>query len=193
MKGNWFELRTKKEHLLETMGKQAFQEYIADQVTKCEHLLNDINSMHRQLAVSKIEINISDELFQRMIQVNDTEKMQPIITFHGTNSNAMAKILQEGYKAPGINGGTRAHGDMYGPGVYSSHFLSKAAAYGTKTLLINIIFLGKVKLINSRLDGSPVNGVYPDGTNTRIVFGLDQVISGDPNRVFPVGLVSVTI
>lgn len=193
MKGSWFELRTKKEHLLETMDKQAFQEYVTDQVSRCKHLLDDINSPHRQLTVSKIDINISDDMFQRMIQVNELEKMQPIITFHGTTATAMEKILQEGYKAPGVNGGTRAHGDIYGPGVYSSHFLSKAAAYGTNTLLINIIFLGKVKLLNTRLNGSPVNGTYPDGTNTRVVFGLDQVISGDPNRVFPIGLVSVTI
>lgn len=175
------------------MSKEQFQEYVTEQVSSCKHLLQDIKSSYSDATIKSIKYYLSDETFAKLISLNEQETYHPIITFHGTNAKARRAILLEGYKAPGINGGKSAHGAIYGPGVYTSHFLHKASSYGEKTLLINIVFLGKVKLIEPtpKPVSAPKNGFYSDGVNTRIVYGLDQVVSGDPSRVVPIGLVTI--
>lgn len=193
MKGNWFELRNKVSSQLVEMSREEFIDYVTEQVSSCKHLLQDIKSYYRNMSVKSIDYRLTDQVWEKLIALNENEVRHPIITFHGTSAEAREAILNEGYKAPGINGGKRSHGAMYGPGVYTSHFLHKASTYGEKTLLVNIVFLGKAKLIApySGAVKAPVNGVYPDGVNTRIVFGLDQVVSGDPERVVPIGLVTI--
>lgn len=194
-KTNWFVLQTKSNAV--DMTLEEMQEIITEQLRSCDTLLNDIRSGHsNRRKIKNITFDVDDSKFSSMIELNEAEDRHPIITFHGTSKAATKSILQGGYKAAGINGGKVAHGQMYGPGVYSSHFLSKANSYagGTNTLIINVVFLGKIKLIPSFGSVSstlPKNGVYNDGSNTRVVFGLDQIICADPARVIPIGTVTL--
>lgn len=196
MPGNWFELKNKDNDKLVPLGLEEFKRQVTEQINGRSLFLDNINSHwnHKARKVNDISFILDEERFQRLIDLNENETRHPIITFHGTNANATAAILRDGYRAPGVNGGRQAHGSMYGPGVYSSHFVDKACCYvlgnrGGIELIVNLLFLGTVKMIPVSMHGgrgAPKNGIYPDNSNTHVVFGLDQVISADPERVVPI-------
>ena len=115
----------------------------------------------------------------------------------------------------------KKHGSAYGIGVYSSPFFDKANYYaaannGYVYILINIVLLGTFKMVppssgamntsaplRSSLRESvspgdtfsqvPLNGCYADGSNTRIVFGLEQLVSADTTRIIPVGVMKISV
>ena len=163
-------------------------------------------SRYPRKSVESIDFYLDKKKFKLIESMLELESRHPIITFHGTSFKAVESILQHGYIIPQLdknNSIARAtHGAAYGIGVYSSPFFDKAIYYTTpdKThvyILINMVFLGKAKLIPPRGIGTdfrpPNNGVYCDGSNTRIVYGLEQLITGDASRVVPIAVMKISI
>ena len=66
-------------------------------------------------------------------------------------------------------------------------------------VLINIVILGKFKLIapggneTIKHNPPPTNGCYSDGSNTRIVYGLEQLVCADPKRIIPIAVMKISI
>ena len=95
-----------------------------------------------------------------------------------------------------------AHGAAYGPGIYTSPFFDKAMSYTAATneeyvyMIVNFLLFGKLKLIAPTgmiSKHKPVNGMYEDSSHTKIVFGMEQLISADPARVFPIAVIKIRI
>ena len=153
----------------------------------------------------KIDFRITEEKMDRMQMFLADEKIHPIITFHGTNIEKAESIFENGYLIPGCAKNKVkvrvANGQVYGPGVYTTLFHGMAARYarpdGTSYsyVLVNLIFPGKFKLIPDKPTGTrepvPTDGVFKDGTNTKIIFGLSQFICADPDRVVPLALMAI--
>jgi len=198
--GNWFELKT--------INKEKTQPY--DQVMLAEEILNqvfnrsenlsviDINigKRYQKIDIEDITLNVTSGKFNMIAKLLETEIRHPIVTFHGTTSlDIVNSILNGGYVIPGKQTGVKvAHGTMYGTGVYSSPHLDKTLYY-TKMddssyvyVLINIVCLGKTMLI-------PPGGQCVDNAtvHTKIVHGLDQLISTDNSRIIPVGFFKIKV
>ncbi len=214
--GNWFEIKNIDQDKTCPYDIENLKAEITNQINNRNEKLDLINisfgGTHGKNIIEEIIFYLDEEKMATMIKIMSTEKRHPIITFHGTNAAAVNSILENGYIIPQLNKnngvGTKvAHGAVYGIGVYTSPFYDKAYSYCKSStdkyvyLLINMVFLGVVKLIppNSTCVtkitdySAPINGIYTDGSNTRIVYGLEQVISADSSKVFPVAVLKIKI
>ena len=208
--GNWFELKNMIPERLQPYDSDMLKEEILNQVNNRAEKLDVFNTkfcrMYQNAEVESITFHLDKNKFDQIAKILTKERRHPIITFHGTKPDVIDSILKNGYIMPGDKTSPTkisvAHGSMYGTGIYSSSFFDKASCYTVADanayvyILINILFPGKAILIpphtmtNITLS-QPTNGRYPDGTNTRIVYGLDQVISADPARIVPVGVMKI--
>jgi hypothetical protein len=218
MPGNWFELKNINIDKIYPYDRESFKEEILNQVSDRSEKLRFINlsfgSAYHNNIIEDIEFYLDEKKFSRMIEILKTETRHPIITFHGTSLDAVNSILANGYIIPGSTfceqkGKSKknntivkkAHGSAYGIGIYSSPFFDKAMYY-TKPdnakyvyILINIVFLGTMKLIPISTNftdlKAPVNGIYSDGSNTRIVYGLEQLVIAESKRIFPIAVIKI--
>jgi Poly(ADP-ribose) polymerase catalytic domain. len=204
MKGNWFELRKYDPDKTFPCDRETLQNEILEQVNSRSEKLDFIDisfgQSYRNKIVEDIIFDLDQNKFQSIAEKMIGETKHPIITFHGTSYEAIQSILAGSYLLPGKDSVIKiAHGWAYGPGVYSSPHLDKAMYY-TKVhnsyvyVLINLVFVGKVKLVGSNQAGYQIkNNCYADGCHTRIVYGLEQVVSPDPARVVPVGFLKIKV
>jgi len=213
MPGNWFELKNINHDKTHPYDQDTFIKEIFDQVTNRSDKLNFIEltfgKKYSKSVVQDIQFHLDEKKFKMMSQILQTEKRHPIITFHGTsNLNAVNSILDNGYIIPGDKNKNnvaikKTHGSAYGIGIYSSPFFDKAMYYTTPDnttyayVLINIVYLGTMKLIppggKFNNHNAPIKGIYDDGCNTRIVYGLEQLVSADADRVIPVAVMAINI
>ena len=210
--GNWFDLRTFNKEQSQPFDLFSLQKEIYDQVNARDKNLEFIKESYPngygKSELSDIEFRLNDSTINKFSKMMKTERMHPIITFHGTpRKENVESIFNTGYIIPGttVNGVTSKTnaGAVFGTGIYSSPHFNKAQSYTAPDnskmiyVLINLLFLGKMKLIPPSKLGvdfsAPQNGVYADGTNTRIVYGLDQIISADTSRIIPVGVMKIKI
>jgi hypothetical protein len=206
--GNWFELKNFRKENSRPYDLESLVSEIQTQVDSRKDNLKfiDINfhKQYQNVVTEEIKWNLSLEQFQRICTNYPDEKVHPIITFHGTtDSKVVENIFRIGYIVPGTNGIRIAHGSAYGNGVYSSPHFDKAMYY-TKPdgshvyVLINLVFPGKTKLVPPAASGfvdrsNPVGGTFADGTHTRIVYGLEQLVTADADRVVPIGVMKLKI
>jgi hypothetical protein len=218
MPGNWFELKNINADKTYPFDLDALKEEILNQVNCRSEKLGFINlsfgSKYRNNVVEDIVFHLDEKKFSKMVEMLETEMRHPIITFHGTSLDATNSILENGYIIPKGHGSNQkqnknniivktTHGSAYGTGIYSSPFFDKAMYYAKPDgathvyIIINIVFLGTMKLIppghNFTDFKAPINGSYPDGSNTRIVYGLDQLVLADPERIYPVAIMKIRI
>ena len=214
--GNWFELKNINTEKIHPYDLDALNEEIINQVNTRADKLSFIDisfgSKYTKCKIEDITMHIDPTKFDRIAKLLTKEKRHPIITFHGTSHEAVQSILDHGYIIPGLEKNTntgsvrigvqKKHGSAYGVGIYSSPFFDKANYYtaaknGFVYVLINMVFLGTLKMVppgvGSANTTSPTNGSYPDGSNTRIVYGLEQLVSADSNRIVPVGVMKVSV
>lgn len=200
--GNWFELKklskkTRTYSLDELINE--IREQVNNHATKLDFINISFAKKYQKNSIEDITFYLDNNKFERLKELLVHEKRHPLLTFHGTSENAAKSILNTGYLIPGIDKIQRKHGGAYGIGVYSSGFFDKAIQYTNQSgsyvyLLVNMVFLGVVKMIppGGCVD-KPINNIYSDGSNTHIVYGLDQVISADSNRVIPIALMKIRI
>lgn len=213
MPGNWFELRTFNKTKSIPYDLDNLKNEILSQINDRYEKLNFIDlkfySKYPKQNIESIDFFINEQKMCQMSEFMTTETRHPIITFHGTNSfDTVKSIVDKGYIIPGMNPGAltvkKAHGSLYGTGVYSSPHFEKSIYYTTPNanyiyIVVNMLFMGVSKLIpfNSTMTpdigSKPINGIYTDNSNTRMVFGLEQIISADPNRVVPVAIMKIKI
>lgn len=208
--GNWFELKNIIQDKTHPYDIDAFKKEILDQVNNRSEKLSIINisfgSRYAKTTIEEITFHLAKDKFNRMIKMMQNEKRHPIITFHGTNLDAVKSILANGYIIPQQNKTnnliTKTHGAVYGIGVYSSPFFDKAMYYTTPNskhvyILINMVFPGTMKMIPQNKSFTnfdpPENGIYADGSNTRVVYGLEQFISADAERVIPIAVMKISV
>jgi len=197
--GNWFELKSINDKKTQPYDVDALEAEIMNQyLSKSENLSQiDISfgQVYKNSTVEDISININDEKFSKILDILKSETRHPIITFHGTSSlDIVNSILETGYLIPGDNNKLRvAHGTVYGRGIYSSPHFDKALAY-TKPdnsayvyILINMTFLGKVQLIPP---GQSIKNI-DKSVETKVVFGLEQLVSTNTNKIIPVGVIKI--
>ena len=199
--GNWFELKSINNKKTQPYDLNTLKEEIMNQyLSKAENLSQieiSFGQVYKDSIVEDIVIDIDNNKFSRILTILKSETRHPIITFHGTSSlDAVNSILEKGYLIPGANNKLKvAHGTAYGSGIYSSPHFDKALAY-TKPdnsayvyILINLTFLGKVQLIPS---GQSVKSIDPS-IETRVVFGLEQLVSTNTNKIIPVGVIKIKV
>lgn len=212
MPGNWFELKNINKDKIQPYDLNMLKSEILQQINSRAEKLDFINSFlnydNQNATVENITFNLDKDRFNKIAKVLSKETRHPIITFHGTKPDAVESIFKHGYIIPGDNGMPtmvkKAHGAAYGTGIYSSPFFNKANYYATPDangyiyIIVNILFPGKAILIPplhtpNIQKGRPTQGFYPDGTNTRIVYGLEQIISADPDRIIPIAVMKIKI
>jgi len=207
--GNWFELRTRNPSKTIEYDIDSFKCEILNQIETRNDKLNFINisfgSKYNSNNIESIDFCLDKDKFKNMIKILQTEKRSPILAFHGTDLKAVEAIIRDGYKIGGLDSGVnKLHGSMYGAGVYTSPFYDKAMYYTKKTddyvyVLVNMVLVGTVKLIppangkNYTDFSNPINGFYADNSNTRVVFGLEQIICADTKRVFPIAIMKIKV
>ena len=211
--GNWFEIKNLKTDKVWPYDLEAFKAEVLNQVSNRSEMLGFIKTSYGSAygpgnkLVENVIFHLDEAKFEQLAAQAASEKCHPILTFHGTNPTATNAILETGYRIPQMTKGAKiAHGAMYGVGVYTSPFFDKAISYAGAiaqprgqlqqgvALLINMVFLGTVKMIppGGKVDNKvPVGGIHADGSHTRVVFGLDQLMSSDPVRVVPIAVVEV--
>lgn len=188
---------------------ESFKVEILNQVNNRSDKLAFINitfGSNQKISTSMdIEFRLDEIGFLKIIDSMEIEQRHPIVTFHGTkNMKTVNSIFDNGYIIPGSNINfaiEKSHGANYGNGIYSSPFFDKAMAYTAQEnkcvyILINFLLLGVAKLIPPTEiieNTNPDNGVYADKSNTRIVFGLDQIISADISRIIPIAVMKINI
>ncbi len=200
VQGNWFELKNINQKKVQPYDIYMLQNEIMSQVLNRSENLSLINisfgTVYKNSHIEDISVHLDDEKFQHISQVLETETRHPIITFHGTsNINIVNSILETGYLVPGSENKIKvAHGTMYGPGIYSSPHFDKALTY-TKPddsahvyILINMVFLGRVRLIPAG-----VGNDLDKSVETKIVHGLEQLVSTNPAKIIPVGLIKIKV
>lgn len=206
--GNWFELKNINTDRCQPYDIDMLKQEILEQVNNRAEKLNFVNTQFypdcQNAAVESIDFYLDNCKFNRIAQYIEKDRRHPIISFHGTKPDAIDSIIKNGYIIAGdktaaikIN---MAHGAVYGHGVYTSSFFGKANCYakpdtnGYVYIIINIQFPGKAVLIPplfNTIRDIPANGFYKDGINTRIVYGLDQIIAADPDRIIPVAVMKI--
>lgn len=208
--GNWFELRTMNPEKTYPYDLQSFKNEIINQVNSRSAKLSFINisfgSRYSKCQVDEISMHISEDIFNKISELLSKENRHPVITFHGTSYESVKSIIASGYIIPHTGNNKSIvkmkHGSLYGVGIYSSPFFDKANYYTTDKdgfvyVIINFVLLGTSKMIpptSSLVDKNYPNcGKYTDGSNTRIVFGLEQLVSADPNRIIPIGTMKISI
>ena len=204
--GNWFELKNINRSKTFPYGIDDFKNELINQIINRSEKLETINSpflnRYKNTKIDDIEFYLPDTKFNEIVAKCETETRHPVIAFHGSTKDAVDSILKTGYSIPKIdNKNIRVrNGSMYGLGVYTSPFFDKAISYSPvcpndkyMRLIVNIVFLGKMKLIppipsrNNLSD--PVNGFYADNSNTRVVYGLEQIISAKSDNVIPIAII----
>lgn len=213
MPGNWFEIKNIDADKTHPFDLENLQVEISNQINNRNEKLDFINisfgNGRGKNIVEETIFHLNDSKFAVMSKILSTEKRHPIITFHGTSLVAVDSILANGYVIPQLTKNKEivkvANGANYGVGIYTSPFYDMVLRYCRESaskyvyVLVNIVFLGVIKLIppncaNNLTDYSvPVDGVYADGSNTRIVYGLEQIISADSSKVFPVAILKIKI
>ena len=208
MPGNWFEIRTIKQHVLQPYTVDMLQDEISQQIHSNSEKLGFINTNYGKQPsnISDIKFNISKKKFSHIRDLSSRQTRCPIVSFHGSKPNAIESIMNSGYIIPQMaDPGSKvpvAHGAMYGIGVYTSPFFDKALSYTCKInnivyMIVNLVFVDTIKMIpniSSIVDKSkPVGGTYTDGSNTHIVYGLDQIISAKTENVVPVAIITINI
>jgi len=153
--------------------------------------------VYKNIKNEDISFCLDKKKFNKIAAALQTEKRHPIITFHGTDClKTVNAIINEGYIIPGTNKNVRVkNGAMYGKGIYSSPHFDKALAYtrpdneGCVYVLINFMLLGVAKMI------SPERLVKTEDKSVdhNIVFGLDQIITKDKDKIIPVGYIKMKI
>lgn len=204
--GNWFEIKNLVMDKTYPYDMEAFKNEVINQVTNRSEMLSLINmsfgNKYTKNSIDDIEFYLDEEKFMKIASLLKSETRHPIITFHGTSEVAVNSIVEKGYIVPGKNGVKVKNGSMYGNGVYTSPFFDKAMYYTLPDkisyvyVLVNILLLGKLKMVapNSGTSGFKLgNGIYSDGCHTRIVFGLEQIVSADANRVIPVAVMKIKV
>lgn len=204
MPDNWFELRSINREKLIPYDQSAFEAQILTHVTnrmdKLGHLNVSFGSRYKSSEILGIDFHLDSEKFTKIASILETQTRHPIITFHGTTSlKNIESILEKGYQLPGKEGLKATHGAAYGLGVYSSPHFDKAMYYTTPDpsgmvyVLINLTFLGKFNLIAPQdyAAANPRNGTYHGGIHTRIVSGLEQLVSANPDFVVPVAVMTI--
>jgi len=200
--GNWFELRTINKSKTQPYDMQMLQDEVLNQVVTRSEKLSVINVAYAQTYssanIEDINIELTSERFGRIAEFLETESRHPIVTFHGTTkSNVVDSILSGGYIIPGKeNGkGIRAiHGTAYGSGVYSTPHLDKALHYTQRDtesyvyVLINLVMMGSAVLLPPTAHKSADSNI-----DTKIVHGLDQLISTDSSRIIPIGVMKIKV
>lgn len=206
MPGDWYQLKNIDHSKTFPYNLQTLQQEIVNQINsnadKLEFIRQSMNFPTKRGLKYEIDFHLDQTKFNLMADLLVGEKRHPIITFHGTNIAATNAIISNGYAIAGLEGGVRiANGAVYGKGVYSSPFYDKATYYarndnGVVHILVNMMFLGVIKMIpasNSMTNLSdPVDGLFSDGSNTRVVYGLDQIICASSQRVIPVAVIHVS-
>jgi len=213
MPGNWFELKNINSEKTCPYDIDNLKQEILNQVSTRSDKLGFINisfgTKYAKTNIDNITFHLDKKKFHQIADSLSSETRHPIITFHGTNSlDTVNSILKHGYIIPDSNDTNvvihKTHGSAYGIGIYSSVFFDKSLSYTTPDhtknvyILINIVFLGVMKMIppNGKLgvdNKKPVNGKYSDGSNTHVVFGLDQLVSADPMKIIPIGVMKINI
>ena len=187
--GNWFELKNLIAAKTYPYDIGTFKTEILSQVNsraeKLSFINNSIGVRYTNAKIIDITFYLDNNKFNSMANILSLEKRHPVITFHGTSSfDTVKSILEHGYIIPGITNIKtgimvhKAHGSIYGIGVYSSPFFDKANCYTTPDkdgyvyILINIVFLGIARLVSNGMQDidhkAPINGKYSDGINTRL-------------------------
>lgn len=204
--GNWFEIKNISEKNLFPFDLQTFQDEVKTQISDRYEKLGIIESMYNHKAnrddISDIFFYVDEEIFQLLINKTSEQKRHPILTFHGSKIESINSIMNNGYEIPGMPGSTIkvAHGQMYGPGIYTSSFYNKAISYSTMSdehyyVIVNMVFLGKFKLIpvstSSVCRALPTGGKFPGDIDTKVVYGLDQIISADKSNVVPIAVMKI--
>lgn len=212
--GNWFELKNinklkTKKYTLEELKSEILTQ-IYDRSEKLAVINRSLLVKYPKSTIDDITFYLDDTKFNEMIKKLEAETRHPIITFHGTTKlDNVQSINKNGYIIPGKHKQNTnitvkiKHGSAYGSGIYSSPFFDKCLTYTTPDeskyvyVLFNLTFLGRMTMISPDLRIHPkINssgGVYEDGTNTRILFGLEQIISADPDRIIPIGVIKIKI
>lgn len=211
MPGNWFEIKNIIADKTYPHDMDSFREEIISQVTERENKLDfidiEFSKKYPKYKIEDIIFYCDETKFRKMINKFTSEQRHPIITFHGTtNYETVESILENGYIIPGITKSDiqikKTHGSIYGAGVYSSPHFSKAIYYTSVDkekyvyVLVNIVFLGKMKMIAPKenfTNNKPINNKYTNGIDTLIVFGLEQLISANPDNVVPVAVLKISI
>lgn len=204
--GNWFELKNIIANKTTPYDLQMFKDEILLQVNNRAEKLSFIDLKHGtpypNAIVEHISVHFDNKKFKQIAKILEKEQRHPMITFHGTKPESVDSIIAHGYQIPGKNKLAKlANGSAYGIGIYSSPFFEKANYYarpddkGYIYILINLLFPGKAKLISPGehdIDRNhPINGCYDNGFNTRIVYGLDQIVTADPNRIIPIAVMKI--
>ena len=206
--GNWFELKSFNKEKSQPYDLFSLQKEIFEQINSREKNLEFINitfgKRYTRTELTDIEFHLTENQLKNFSNKMQSEKMHPIITFHGTSDpKTVESIFKSGYLIPGTGSVKKAHGSAYGNGIYSSPHFDKAIYYTkpdeikTVYVLVNLVFLGRMKLIPPGGLGidhvEPINGAYSDGTNTRIVYGLEQLVCADSSRIVPVGVMKIKV
>jgi hypothetical protein len=201
--GNWFELKNINMDKTIPYDIESLTSEILNQVhNRAENLkIIDITygKVYKNIKNEDICFYFDEKKFQKIAGILVTEKRHPIITFHGTDClKTVEAILNEGYVIPGTVKNVRVkNGAMYGKGIYSSPHFDKALAYtrpddkGCVYVLINFMLLGVAKLISPQTHNSKVTDTK--SVDNKIVFGLDQIITKDANKIVPVGYIKMKI
>jgi hypothetical protein len=203
--GNWFELKpylinASQPYTLDMLRGEIYTQ-VASHEKKLDFIAVKYPKKYAKPVMEDIIITMDEVKFKQAIELIPNEKYHPMITFHGTTSvDIMDNINKVGYVLPGEidpTSGKRiaaSHGAAYGSGVYTSPHFDKALYYTHPTathayMLVNLVFPGLVKMIDPKtlLTGSD------GGKFTRIVYGLDQIISFESKRVIPVGVAHIKI
>jgi hypothetical protein len=219
--GNWFELKILNKNKTSIYDINRFKNEIINQIADISEKLSIINikfsKTYKKTDIQDIEFYITDEMFAKINSMleNNNEKRHPLLTFHGTTRyEVVESIISNGYMIPNDPDSeikiTTAHGAIYGPGVYTTPHIDKALSYtrlntnGSHVyLIVNFLLLGNAKIISSCLgidhsfpkkkifDDGSIDYYYSDNTNTRIVNGMEQIISANKYRVFPVATIRI--
>lgn len=220
MPGNWFEIKNINHDKTFPYDLDALKDEILKQIMDRAEKLSIINidfgNIYPKNTIEDIDFYLDQEQFAEIAEMMKNETRHPMVTFHGTTKlETVMSIIEHGYLIPGDPNSIiviqKAHGAAYGPGVYSTPFFDKAMYYTRSSetkyvyILVNFLLLGKIKMIPAAgildkaypkvvtsSDGI-VDHVYKDGSNTRIVFGLDQIISANKKRVVPMGVIRIKI
>lgn len=200
--GNWFELKNINMDKVVPYDIESLTSEILNQVhNRAENLkIIDITygKVYKNIKDEDICFYLDEKKFKKIAEMLAIEKKHPIITFHGTDSlKTVEAILNEGYIIPGTRKNISVkNGTMYGKGIYSSPHFDKALAYtrpdncGCVYILINFMLLGIAKLISPQTHRNNTNDKPVDN---KIVFGLDQIITKDTNKIIPVGYIKMKI
>uniref|UniRef100_A0A6C0C805 PARP catalytic domain-containing protein n=1 Tax=viral metagenome TaxID=1070528 RepID=A0A6C0C805_9ZZZZ len=198
--GNWFELKNINAAKSVPYDIESLTAEILNQVhNRAENLkIIDITygKVYKNIKDEDICFHLNENKFQKIAEMLTTEKRHPIITFHGTDClKTVEAIMNEGYIIPGTKKNVRVkNGAVYGKGIYSSPHFDKALAYtrvddkGCMYVLINFMLLGIAKMISPQAREEDNKSV-----DNRIVFGLDQIITKDANKIIPVGYIKMKI